>query len=158
MNVWAKRLAVALALSVGLNLFLGSFIAAHVLRRGPWHGHGEAYGPFFGPRGMMHDTRGAGADAMRGVMSQHGEAFRAARERLRQAQQGVRAALAAEPYDPQALERALGDLRASTADSQKLMHAALVDLARSLPPEQRRRLARDGHGLGRGGPPGPDGF
>ena len=55
----------------------------------------------------------------------------------------MRTALSAEPFDAQALERALGELRASTADSQALMHTALLEVARSLPVDQRRRLAHE---------------
>ena len=80
MNAWSKRLAFALALSVGLNLFLGSFLAAHMFHRGQWRGH-EMSGPFFGPRGMLHGAHGAGAEAMHGVMLQHADALRAERAR-----------------------------------------------------------------------------
>lgn len=63
------------------------------------------------------------------------EAFREVRE----ARQAVRAALAREPFDAAVLEAALARQRAGTAVLQQLMHAAMVDTATSLPPEQRQR-------------------
>jgi hypothetical protein len=61
----------------------------------------------------------------------------------------LRWALAAEPFERQALEQALSSMRARTAESQAAMHAALVDLADQLPREQRRKLGgklrRSGH-------------
>ena len=159
MTVSSRRVSIALALSLALNVFLGSFIAARVLHRGSRSAHEDghmAYGPFLGPRGMLRDGKGPGADAARDLMRRRGEAFRAERGRLRAARAAVATALSSEPFDAEALTRALAELRASTARSQQLMHTSLVELARALPLEKRRELAHTrggfGHGMaGRGG-------
>jgi uncharacterized membrane protein len=155
MIISSKGLVIALVVSLGLNVFLGSFIAARAMhRRAQIEQVGD--GPFWGPRGLMRDRKGPLADKARGLMARNGAAFAAERARLREAQRKVGAALAAEPFDADALARALAELREATARSQQLMHGALVDLARELPPEQRRELLRNrrgfGHGMaGRGG-------
>jgi uncharacterized membrane protein len=150
MNISNKSLVITLALSIGLNVFLGSFIAARVLHRRAEMAHESGYGPFLGPRGMMRDHKGPAADKVRDLMRRQGDTFRTERGRLRDAQLAVGTALAAEPFDAAALTRALGELRASTVRSQELMHASLVELARDLPAEQRRELAHGRRGLGRG--------
>lgn len=153
-----RWLVIALVISAALNLFALGFVAARSMRP---HDHGR-HGPFMGPRGMMRE--GVGPEArplVDKVMAHHGEALRAERKELRQARRAVRDALLREPFDATQLERALAGLRARTDSSQQRMHEALVELARTLPREQRKHLARRAHALdalgdgrdGRGGPP-----
>jgi Spy/CpxP family protein refolding chaperone len=149
MNTATKRLAIALAISVAANLFVAGFAIARAVYHFPHHREGF-HGPFLGPHGMMRDERGPLADAIRGAMQRHGDAFRAQRAHLRDAQRAVHAALTAEPYDAQALARALADLRTATAQSQQLMHDALLELAGTLAPEQRHELLRNAQALARG--------
>jgi Spy/CpxP family protein refolding chaperone len=147
-----RRLAIALAISVAANLFVAGFVIARAVYHVPYH-HEGMHGPFLGPHGMMRDQRGPLADAVRGTMHGHGDAFRAHRTRLRDAQRAVRDALTAQPYDAQALAQALEGLRTTTAESQRLMHDVLLELAGKLDPEQRHELLRNA--LARGwGPPG----
>jgi Spy/CpxP family protein refolding chaperone len=80
--------------------------------------------------------------AMGRVIDRRGPALRAQREKLRATRGRVAAAFEAEPFDAAALDRALADLRAQTADSQRLMHEALIEAAPSLTAEQRARLGR----------------
>lgn len=146
-----KGLVIALALSLGLNVFLGSFIAARALRhREDMMAHGGGPGPFWGPRGLLRDRKGPLADRARQLMAQKRAAFHAERGRLREAQRAVGAALSAEPFDADALARAFAELRETTAHSQQLMHGTLVDLARDLPLEQRRELLRATRAFRRG--------
>jgi Spy/CpxP family protein refolding chaperone len=90
-------------------------------------------------------------------MRRHGDAFRAQRAQLREAQRAVHAALTAQPYDAQALAGALEGLRTSTTQSQKLMHDVLLELAGTLAPEQRHQLLRNAQALARDWNE-PDGF
>jgi uncharacterized membrane protein len=92
------------------------------------HGHGEP-GPL--------------ADSIRGALHRHGDELRAQRKRLRDAQHAVHAALGADPYDPQTLQQALSALRDATVESQRSMHGVLIEVAGTLPVEQRRALLRD---------------
>jgi Spy/CpxP family protein refolding chaperone len=141
MNSTGKRVWIALAISLTLNLFGLGFLSARF-----WHGrptdHGGPHGPFFGPGGLLLDAELAGPlDAqVRGVMERHREALRAQREQLRDARAAVHVALTSEPFDAEALKSALGRLRQMTDQSQALMHAALIEIAPSLTHEQRERL------------------
>lgn len=145
MNGATKRLAIALAISVAANLFVAGFVIARAVYHVPHHE--GMHGPFLGPHGMMRDQRGPLADAIRGAMHRHGDAFRSQRGQLRQAQRTVHAALTAQPYDAKALASALEGLRATTTQSQKLMHDVLLELAGTLAPEQRHELLRNARAL-----------
>ena len=141
----SRWLAIALVISVALNLFALGLVAARAMRPGP-HERARGYGPFMGPHGLLQDGDGAEPIAKR-VMQRYGEDLRREHRELREARRAVREALEAEPLDAGRLERALGELRARTDSSQTRMHAALVELARSLPLEQRKKLARRAHVL-----------
>lgn len=131
---------IALVVSAALNLFGLGFIAARSLH--PPHMHGE-HGPFMGPRGMMREGFGPEARPMLDkIMERHGASLRGEHGELRKARRAVRDALLQEPFDPAQLERALAGLRARTDSSQARMHEALVELARTLPLDQRKLLAR----------------
>jgi uncharacterized membrane protein len=136
-----RWLVMALVISAAFNLFALGFIAARSLRPHE-HGRHAEHGLFMGPRGMMRD--GFGSDArplVDKVMARHGDSLRAERMELRKARHAVRDALLHEPLDAAQLERALAGLRTRTDSSQQRMHEALVELARTLPLEQRKLLA-----------------
>ena len=141
MNTAGKRLWIALAISLTLNLFGLGFMSARWLH-GPGGDHHGPRGPFFGPRGLLLDSElGGSMDAeVRGVMERHRESLRAQREQLREARQAVGAALGSEPFDAEALKQALARLRQATGESQALMHAALIEIAPALTHAQREGL------------------
>ena len=59
---------------------------------------------------------------------------------MRRAQAALHKALAAEPFDADALARALADFRDHFAKSQSRSHRAFVGVAARLTPEERRRF------------------
>lgn len=135
----AKRLAIALACSLAVNLFLAGFFATRAMHGGRHHGRGH-HGHFMGPHGL------AGGDpavrqAVRGAMQRRDGELRAHGEQLHRARAAVGAAFRAEPFDAQALQRALSDLRVQSSRSQELMHESLIEIAPRLTSEQRARLA-----------------
>ena len=136
-----RRLAVALAVSVAVNLFLGGFIAARALRGGGHHDARHEHGHFLGPRGLSRDGDSGAEQALRRTMRKREVAFRGQKQEMHVARDAVSAAFQAEPFDPHALERALTALRAETAASQALMHESLIEAAPALSTGQRRRLA-----------------
>ena len=73
-------------------------------------------------------------DARRPALVEHRRAIRAARDEVRQS-------LESEPFDPERLSQALAALRRETTSSQAVLHESLVELARGMNIEQRRRLA-----------------
>lgn len=69
-------------------------------------------------------------------------AIEAARRTSREAQQAVRTALTAEPFDPAAAAQALSTLRDARDRLWSEIHGALVKAAIAMSPEGRERLAR----------------
>lgn len=126
MSSVAKRLSWALALSLGLNLFLLGLGSARWLHRRA----------SYADEAMHHDRphlpRFLGPPTPE-LREQH-EALRAARRK-------VGSALEAEPYDPRALSEALVELRAITSRGQELLHAHLLAHAAKLSAAERRALA-----------------
>jgi len=154
MNGTTKRLGIALAVSLAVNLLAAGFLvsrALHLHRFPPPAPQGAPFdeGPFLGPRGLLGQAGSRNAPRVREVMRAHAGELRQGRAELHAKREAVEAALRAEPFDAAALERALGELRASTNAAQERMHAAMVDLAKKLPAEERRALA--GRGRGRRG-------
>jgi len=125
-----KILAIALAVSVALNVFFLGFWATRAVRR--WH---EGRSPDSFEREMDRPA------AMRGMWKTHGPVLEHRRAALDIARRAVREALVAEPFQPQALEAALAKLRGETDETQAALHRALVQMATELSPEERRRLA-----------------
>jgi hypothetical protein len=113
-----KRLSWALALSIGLNLFLVGFGVARA-----WRAHGD-HRP-----GLMR------------VLGPPTPALRAQHQELNAARRQVGEALEAEPFDRGRAERALTELRKTAGRSQELLHQRLLERAAQMTPEQRHKLA-----------------
>ena len=125
MNPLTKKLAIFLALSLGVNLLLGGFMLGR-----HFHGPGpemHARGP-----GML---RGHGMGPKKPQWRAFQVANQAARER-------AAAAFEREPFDPAALDAAFASLREETSRGQKALHDELTQLAKSSDPNRRHDLAR----------------
>jgi uncharacterized membrane protein len=143
MTPWAKRLAVALAISVGLNLLLAGMMLGRKLSQLPPE---SACGPAgFGPRfgGGQGQGPGRRSQALREAIGRNRGAFDHQRKAIGRARMEARDALRRDPFDRAALEGTLSNLRAETARSQEAMHRAIVEAAQNAAPAERRALARD---------------
>jgi len=130
-----KRLSWALALSVGLNLFLLGFGATRAWR--------------------MHDAHAQhGRPGLMRMLGPPTPALRAQHDALNAARKRVGVALDAEPYERAQAERALAELRVSATRGQELLHQRLLERADKLSPAERHQLAaqRFAAGLGHGEP------
>lgn len=143
-----KACAFALVASLALNLFLGGVFASRWMRRPPQ----TAFDP--GAFSVMRLRRALGPDvapaidrALGGRRAELVARMQAASE----ARDRATMALEAEPFDRQRAAENLADFRAKTSAVQETMHAAVVDLAAELTPEQRRRLAETVDRAGPGG-------
>ena len=156
MTPLAKRLSIALAISVAVNLLLAGIMVGRAFRHRPPpppDGRDE-----FGFRAERDDAAKSPAGdgrrgPLRGVFREHGDALRDKRRSIGDARRTARAALEAEPFDRAALERALEALRKETTASQEIMHRAIADAAAKGPPEERKKLGRalERPGVGRDG-------
>lgn len=123
-----RNLALLLGISVVLNVLFVGFWAGQLARRG-------------------HVGRGAETfegRTMRGVWKRHDAMLRPRSEALEASRRKVTEALLTEPFQPDALEAALSQLRTETDGAQRALHGALVDSARELSLEDRRQMATSG--------------
>ena len=149
-----KWLALALLLSLGLNLFLG----------------GLAAGRFFGPHhrsfARMEASDRPGQEFFRRLIgrvpAEHRGTFEdvlnakrpdmdRASQTLRDSRLKVREAVRAEPFDKAKLESAFVEVRERNMALQKSVHEAMVEAVQQLPAEARRQLSEWRPGE-RGGP------
>jgi uncharacterized membrane protein len=142
MTPWTKRLALLLAISVGVNLLLAGF----------WIGR-----RFGGPPPRAFDAGesfelGRGArrhPVLRSALDRHRDEFHDRREATRRARARAREVLTSSEFDRQKLEQALAGLKDEMSKNQELAHRALVEAAVEARPEQRKAL---GVALGPKGP------
>lgn len=137
MNPLTKRLAIVLAVSLGINLLLGGFLLGRRFHGGPppipsgiASGHGHGF-PLLRERMRMKRGMGEMRPDWRAFQSDH----RAARER-------VARAFEQEPFDPAELDAALAALREQTTRGQKTLHDELAEQAKTGDATVRQNLAR----------------
>ena len=139
----ARRLAIALAVSIGLNLFLSGMIAsAWMTKRHYADRHGRP--PVSGLAGTF-DFRGgleaAGPEARplaREIRRAYGPRLRESGRAVRDARKRVGEILQGDALDRAALAAAFRDLRQATDAAQATMHEVMIETMTRLTPEQRR--------------------
>jgi uncharacterized membrane protein len=151
MTPLAKRLSIALAVSIAINLLLAGIWVGRAFRH-PRPPRGERDVPAL--QGERDGRRGP----LRGVFREHDDELRDKRRAIGEARRTAREALEKEPFDRAALESALANLRKETGSSQEIMHRAIVEAAAKSSPEERKKLGqaleRFGPGSGRERGPG----
>ena len=126
---WSRRLSVALALSVALNLlFAGIWIGSRFRE----HHHPK----------VLHGRRGPFPPALAEAMAGRHAELAEQRSAVAKARAEAEAVLAREPFDRAALDRSLSELRQKTQTTQEVLHRAIGDTAAKLPVERRRELGR----------------
>jgi len=153
MTPLAKRLSIALAVSIAINLLLAGIWVGRAFRhpRPPRADHEMP--ALHGERGEREGRRGP----LRGLYREHGDELREKRRAIGEARRAAREALEKEPFDRAALESALAALRKETGASQEIMHRAIVEAAAKAPPEERKKLGQALERFGPGAGPGPGG-
>jgi uncharacterized membrane protein len=153
-----RAFAVALVVSLMLNAFLAGSIATHYLRghRDAAHHHQRNGDGGPGPRGergmrqgppearllrdVVHALGGPRDPRALTAVAEGRQRMASHRQRLEEAQAGVRRALSAEPYDEAQLTAALAQLREVAAAGQKGAQETLARLGRQLTPQERSVL------------------
>ncbi len=159
-----RGLAIALAISVGLNLFIGGMVASAWLTKKQRFGQRPPeIGAMMRPLDLRKGIAALGdADrsAIARVRKQFGPALRQQGREMREAQREVGRLLKTGELEPAELEAALKRLRRSSDAAQETMHGLMVGIVGELTPEQRRRFfeaairkPRDGRRERRDGPP-----
>jgi uncharacterized membrane protein len=141
----------ALVFSLAINLLFIGALAGRMLNR-------QHAGPM--PRHlswMLRDLDPRIRQQLLPQMQNYAEKARPLHKSILQAQGKLRAALATEPFDEEALTSALSELQMTSNGLQTSMHKEIVTLAKQLGPEQRIRIARFLSSPRRGGRHRPDG-
>lgn len=139
----ARKLAVALAISIGLNLFLGGMIAsAWVVKRHFREHHPPVAGLAggFDFRGGIEALGGDARPLAREIREAYRSRLRASGRAMFESRRAVGDLLRADEIDPAKLRAALAELRARSSEAEAVMHEALVDTMLRLTPDQRRRF------------------
>ena len=170
MDSITKRLVIALAVSLSLNLFFIGFgvgrrsgLRGMHMRGGPPgmgmdhgmdHGMGAGAGRGaemrrgmergmeLGPRGLLHRAGldDAGPEVEKIIDAQRA-VLRSQRDAIGATREHVADALQAEPFDAQKFAEALTELRTQTGQLQTQMHGTFVEVAKRLSKEQRAKVA-----------------
>lgn len=149
MAVTSKWIAAFLVTSVVLNLLLIGFIIG---KRGMPEAGGDP--TRFYPRWVrtLPESR---REALSPLLRSHMQQMRPPLRGLRSLHKDLRAAIAAEPFDADALRTTLADMRRQNGQVQLVSHSSFVDFVAKLTPAERLQLAED---VGRGKPRGANGF
>ena len=152
MDRTTRRLGIALAISVGINLFLVGGIASHLLRAPSSRPPPPDGGHFlFRSSERLSDP---GRAKVRTIMRRHRSDLAPRRKAMREARKDVQAALGTEPFDRARLDRGLEQLRKETSRAQRELHTALGEAAEQLNSEDRKHLGEAmARFRGAGGPP-----
>jgi uncharacterized membrane protein len=149
--MWGKVARWLLPVSLALNLF---FIVVAVRHRAFLHPHPPDPGNIVDL--MKPGLSPADADIVQKSFDAHRPALDEARKDGRDFPGKIRAALTADPFDPEALKAALKEGQAGHQVMEDAMAAALVEAASRMSPQGRAALAaRRPHGPGFGPPPPP---
>ncbi|SLN45255.1 periplasmic heavy metal sensor [Oceanibacterium hippocampi] len=130
-----RYLAVALVLSVAVNLLLGGLAAGHWLRA---HDHGDRHrgGPHFLER-LESKLDGKDRQALDRLQAVRDPVVDERIDALRAARRDFQAALAAEPFDRATVAAAQAEMRARSLAAQQAIHETMLDVMEVLSPEGR---------------------
>lgn len=140
MSELPKRFVIALAISLGLNLFfLGVFASRHLV---PQRIHpraefrGENIQTFLHRSGLLDD-----GPKVRDIVETERPNARARIHAIGEARAKARAALQATPFDGTRLDAAFAEVHARTSEMQQAAFATFSRVARELDDAQRKRMA-----------------
>jgi len=134
-----KTLSVALFLSLVVNLLVGGAMIGHW----GWHGdHHDRGGKHWSARfWLKHALGDKGAPKVEKLWEAHRAQLKPLRAASKQARSDVHAALSAKDFDAEAYARALDASLQKSMAIRATHHAFMIELAATLTPEQRAKLA-----------------
>jgi len=151
----AKHWAIALVISLGLNLFLGGMMAARWMREPP--GGAPMGRPHLHFDGLREALGPEARDVIDQVQAKHSDGVRQKFRAAMAARRAATEALTAEPFEADKARQAHDELLEKEMAARHAMHEALVELAAGLPAEQRAKLGKAMRKRGKGGRHGRDG-
>lgn len=151
----ARKLAIALAISVGLNLFLGGMITSAWIAKSQFRDRRPPLAGLAGDFDFRGGIEALGRDARplaREMRDEYRPRLRESGRAMHEARRAVGEILRADAVDTARLRAALAELRGRSGDAQAVMHEVLIETMSRLTPEQRRHFLeaamqrRDRHG------------
>lgn len=118
----------------------------------PPEGRGDRRDGGFNIRAFVRNLPQEQRDIARERFDAQRETIRGLMFQARDAQIAAQAAMAATPYDPDAVAEALNELRTTRFEIEELFEAVVLDVVADLPPDQRMQAMQAGR---RGPPHGP---
>jgi len=142
-----RSLAIALFVSVVLNLFLGGLILGQIYHVDIWpwqRPYTREFGPFAGRavERLVRELDGADRRTVLEILRAHKEELAGLAKAMHEQREKVEALLRAPEFDRKAAQDAFAELRKRGNDMQTAMGAAILDAIEKLPPEARERLAQ----------------
>ncbi len=142
-----RLLAIALFVSVVLNLFVGGLVVGHLLHGGlwPWRSpYAKEFGPFAGRalQRLVHSLDEADRKTVIDTMRAHGEELARLGKAMHDQREAIEQLIRQPAFDRKAVEAALAEMRKRGDEMQMAMGAALLDAIEKLPPQARQRLAQ----------------
>jgi uncharacterized membrane protein len=118
----------------------------------PPDGHGERREGGFNVRAFVRNLPDSQREIARARFDAERETIRALMFEARDAQIAAQTAMAATPYDPDAVAEALNELRATRFEIEELFEAIVLEMVADLPPDQRMQAMQAGRRGPRHGP------
>lgn len=141
---------VVLIASLATNLFVGGFVAAQEMRGDRLVAPPVAATTATQNRPVARPPVAIPTEvrpAVARVVEQNDKLLRPNLTAVRKANELVTAALMAEPFDAERLNKALERLRSATTNSQRALHVTMIETIASMTPEQRRLFAEATKGI-----------
>lgn len=124
--------------SIALNVLLASAIATQAIDKRFYDRNRSTVSRI---ERLAERLPGPDGDKLRASFAAHAKDLPAARSELKATRDAFRKALAADPYDPAAVEKALAQLDASRAKVRQMVRVTVVSAAAEMSAEGRKRLA-----------------
>jgi uncharacterized membrane protein len=137
----SRRLAVILAVSVGLNLFLGGVMTAHWLFNGDRSPRERS---FFQREAARADLSAPHRKTVDAIWDRHRPAMRGHIRALRESRREVRRLLKAETLDPDALAAARRTYDRNRQQVRAVVRQAVDEISAALPDAERRKYFETG--------------
>ncbi len=143
----SRWLTIALLVSVAINVLVLGFVIGRGMPFGDHGGMhrpgGDRLDPTAGFFRMLHNWPENRRESFRPILREHMQGMRNHFREIPPLHRELQDALKAEPFDPAALEIALQKLRENLQVSQEKTHDSLVELAKTMPLEERQRLGKE---------------
>jgi len=133
----SKWVAALLLFSLGLNLALVGFMVGRSSHPG------VAGDPTRGFLRWMHGLPADRREELHPMVANHMRAVRPEMRSLRQRHRALQEAIVAEPFEPEALNAALNDMRTQNINLQQASHAAFMAFVSHLSVTEREALSND---------------